>query len=128
MEGMAAMDYWFLMTGAIISLVGMVFHGLVGGKIYTKNVNDSDMQSLTKSLSLVSWHVFTIVLFISASTLIYIAYNPQFAIAAYPIISINLLGSILFVVLGLGKHRVLLRMPGAILMGVTALLAWLGVW
>ena len=128
MEGMAAMDYWFLMTGAIISLVGMVFHGLVGGKIYTKNVNDSDMQSLTKSLSLVSWHVFTIVLFISASTLIYIAYNPQFAIAAYPIISINLLGSILFVVLGLGKHRVLLRMPGVILMGVTALFAWLGVW
>ena len=85
------------------------------------------METLTKSLSIVSWHVFTILLFISALTLIYIAYNPEFAIAAYPIIGINLLGSLLFVVLGLGKHRALLRMPGALLMGGTVLLAWLGI-
>lgn len=121
------MDYWFLMAGAIISLAGMVFHGFTGGKIYINNVNDSGMESLTKSLSLVSWHMFTIFLFISASTLIYIAYNPKFAIAAYPVICINLLGSLLFVVLGLGKHRTLLRMPGTFLMGITALLAWLGI-
>ena len=56
------------------------------------------METLTKSLSIVSWHVFTILLFISALTLIYIAYNPEFAIAAYPIIGINLLGSLLFLV------------------------------
>ncbi len=85
------------------------------------------METLTKSLSIVSWYVFTILLFISALTLIYIAYNPEFAIAAYPIIGINLLGSLLFVVLGLGKHRALLRMPGALLIGGTALLAWLGI-
>ena len=85
------------------------------------------METLTKSLSIVSWYVFTILLFISALTLIYIAYNPEFAIAAYPIIGINLLGSLLFVVLGLGKHRALLRMPGALLIGGTALLALLGI-
>jgi hypothetical protein len=121
------MEYWFLMAAAAISLVGMVFHGFIGGKIYISNVNDSDMETLTKSLSIVSWHVFTIFLFASASTLIYTAYNPEFTIAVYPIIGINLLGSLLFVFLGLGRHRALLRMPGAVLMGTTALLAWLGI-
>ena len=121
------MDYWFLMAAAFISLVGVVFHGFVGGKIYISKVNDSDMEVLTKSLSIVSWHVFTIFLFVSASTLIYIAYNPEFALAAYPVIGINLLGSLLFVFLGLGRHKALLRMPGAFLMGSTALLAWLGI-
>jgi len=121
------MDYWFLMAAAAISLVGMVFHGFIGGKIHISNVNNSDMETLTKSLSIVSWHVFTIFLFVSASSLIYIAYNPEFAIAAYPIIGINFLGSLLFVYLGLGRHRALLRMPGAFLTGTTALLAWLGI-
>ena len=121
------MDYWFLMAGAIISLVGMLFHGFVGGRIYIRNVNRSDMEPLMKSLSLVSWHVFTIFLFFGALILVYVAYNPKFAIAAYPVIGINLLGSLLFVFLGLGRHRALLRMPGAVLMGTTALLAWLGI-
>ena len=121
------MDYWFLMIGALISFVGMLFHGIVGQIKYMDNINKSDMEPLTKSLSLVTWHVFTIFLFISASTLIYIAYNPQFAIVAYPVIGINLLGSLLFVFLGLGKHKVLITMPGAYLMGCTALFAWLGI-
>ncbi|MDB9939870.1 hypothetical protein OAD58_01220 [Gammaproteobacteria bacterium] len=121
------MDYWFLMVAAFISLVGVLFHGFIGGKIYISNINDSDMEALTKSLSIVSWHVFSIFLFISASTLIYIAHNPEFAIAAYPVIGINLLGSLLFIFLGFGGHRALLRMPGAFLMGSTALLAWLGI-
>ena len=43
------------------------------------------------------------------------------------IIAINLLGAVLFVVLGITNHGVLLRMPGAYLMGGTAVLAWLGI-
>ena len=121
------MDYWYLMLGAIMSLVGMVFHGVVGGKIYIGNVDKSDMEPLTKSLSLVSWHIFTIFLFISAITLAYIAYRPDFAIAAYPILGVNLFGALLFIFLGIGNHRALLKMPGAFLMGGTALLAWLGI-
>ena len=121
------MDFWFLITGAIISLVGMLFHGLVGQIKYMGNINGSDMKPFTKSLSLVTWHVFTIFLFISALTLVYIAYNPTLSIAAYPVIGVNLFGSLLFIFLGLGKHRVLLRMPGAYLMGSTALFAWLGI-
>ena len=121
------MDNLFLIAGAFISLIGMAFHGVVGQKIYMGNIYKSEMEQLTKSLSLVSWHIFTIFLFISALTLFYITYNPNFAIAAYPIIGVNLMGSLLFIFFGLGEHKALLKMPGAYLMGVTALLAWLGI-
>ena len=120
-------DNWFLIAGALIALIGMFFHGVVGHKIYIGNVYKSEMEELSKSLSLVSWHVFTILLFISALTLFYIAYNLELAMAAYPIIGVNLLGSLLFIFLGLGKHKALLKMPGAYLMGSTALFAWLGI-
>ena len=121
------MEYWFLITGAIISFAGMLFHGIAGQIKYMGNINKADMEPLTKSLSFVTWHIFTIFLFISAFTLTYIAYNPKFAIAAYPVIGVNLLGAVLFILLGLGKHRILLKMPGAYLMGSTAILAWLGI-
>ena len=121
------MDYWFLMLGAVLSLAGMVFHGFIGGKIYMGNVNKSDLEPLTKSLSLISWHIFTIFLFVSAVTLSYSAYNSGFVIAVYPVIVVNLLGAVLFLLLGLGKHRILLLMPGVYLMGATALLGWLGI-
>ena len=120
-------DNWFLIAGALIALIGMFFHGVVGHKIYIGNVYKSEMEELSKSLSLVSWHVFTILLFISALTLFYIAYNLELAMTAYPIIGVNLLGSLLFIFLGLGKHKALLKMPGAYLMGTTALFAWLGI-
>ena len=121
------MDYWFLMLGAVLSLAGMVFHGFIGGKIYMGNVDQSDLEPLTKSLSLISWHIFTIFLFVSAVTLSYSAYNSGFVIAVYPVIVVNLLGAILFLLLGLGKHRILLLMPGVYLMGATALLGWFGI-
>ena len=121
------MDYWFLMLGAVLSLAGMVFHGFIGGKIYMGNVNKSDLEPLTKSLSLISWHIFTIFLFVSAVTLSYSAYNSGFVIAVYPVIVVNLLGAVLFLLLGLGKHRILLLMPGVYLMGATALLGRFGI-
>ena len=121
------MGYRFLMLGAALSLAGMVFHGFIGGKIYMGNVNKSDLEPLTKSLSLISWHIFTVFLFVSAVTLSYSAYNAGFVIAVYPVIVVNLLGAVLFLLLGLGKHRVLLLMPGVYLMGATALLGWFGI-
>lgn len=121
------MDNLFLIAGASISLIGMFIHGLAGHEKYMGNIYKSEIEILTKSLSLVSWHVFTIFLFVSALTLFYIAYDPSLAIAAYPIIGVNLLGSLLFIFLGLGQHKALLKMPGAYLMGSTALLALLGI-
>ena len=122
------MDYWCLISAAAISLFGAIFHGIVGGTIYMTNINNSNMEALTKSLSLVSWHVFTIFLGGGAITLSVAAYIPTLAPVAYPIIAINLLGSMLFIFLGLSGHKMLLKLPGAYLMAGTALLAGLGVW
>jgi hypothetical protein len=121
------MDYWFLMISALISFLSVLIHGIIGTGMYMGNINKSDLEPLTKSLSLVSWNVYTIFLFIGGVTFTYIAYNPEFSIAAYPIILINILGAVLFILLGLGKHRVLLKMPGALLMATTALFAYLGI-
>ena len=96
------------------------------------NINGSDLESVTKSLSLVSWHIFTIFLLVSAIVLAYVAYvayvayRPDFVLATYPIIGVNALGSALFVFLGVTGHRPLLKLPGAYLMGSTAVLALLG--
>ena len=45
---------------------------------------------------------------------------------AYPLIGINALGALLFFGLGLAD-RELMKMPGAILMGGVAALAWFGI-
>ena len=104
----------------------MLFHGIAGHLKYIGTINDSALEPLTKSLSLVSWHVFTIFLFVGSVVLIYVAYNPATSLALYPVIGVNILGALLFIVLGMGNHRALLKMPGAYLMGFTALFAYLG--
>ena len=116
----------FLISGAVLSLLGVIFHGFIGGKIYRTNINKSDLEPLGKTLSMFSWQFHTIFLFITSCTLIYIANNPEFSIAAYPIIYMNVLGAIYFFILGVGNSEVL-KMPGSILMGSIALLAWLGI-
>ena len=121
------MEYWFLIIAGLISFIGMLFHGIAGHLKYIGTINDSALEPLTKSLSLVSWHVFTIFLFVGSVVLIYVAYNPATSLALYPVIVVNLLGALLFVLLGLGKHRALLKMPGAYLMGFTAFFAYMGI-
>ena len=121
------MNYWFLMSGGFISCLGVLIHGIIGTRIYMNDINKSDLDALTKSLSLISWHVFTIFLFIGAVTLIIVAYNPSLRIVAYPIIIINAIGAILFVYLGLRSHKALLKMPGAYLMASTAIVSYLGI-
>ena len=120
------MAYWFLVMGAALSFAGMLFHGVIGGKLYSTNINKSDLEPLGKTLSIFSWQFHSIHLFVCAATLIYIAYNPEFAVAAYPIVGINTLGAVLFLALGL-TNRELMKMPGSILMGGVAALAWFGI-
>ena len=120
------MEYWFLIIAGLMSFIGMLFHGIAGHLKYIGTINNSALEPLIKSLSLVSWHVFTIFLFVGSAVLIYVAYNPATSLALYPVIVVNLLGALLFVLLGLGKHRALLKMPGAYLMGFTAFFAYMG--
>ena len=119
------MEYWYLIIASLISFVGMLFHGIAGHLKYIGAINDSNLEPLTKSLSLVSWHIFTIFLFVGSAVLLYVAYNPTITFALYPVIGVNLLGAILFIFLGLGNHKALLKMPGAYLMGFTALFAYM---
>ncbi len=121
------MEFWLLMGGAALSLVGGLFHGVAGHKIYMTNINASNLESIAKSLSLVSWHIFTISLIVGAGTLVCIAYEPAMALMAYPVILVNAGGGLMFAGLGLLGHGQLLRLPGMYLMSGTALLAWLGI-
>lgn len=91
------------------------------------NINASNLESIAKSLSLVSWHIFTISLIVGAGTLVCIAYEPAMALMAYPVILVNAGGGLMFAGLGLLGHGQLLRLPGMYLMSGTALLAWLGI-
>ena len=121
------MEFGLLIGGALLSLVGALFHGVAGHRLYMGNINGSDLEPLAKTLSLVSWHTFTIMLLVGAGTLTCVAYNPAMNLMAYPIILTNAAGAVMFLVLGLGGHRQLLRLPGLYLMCGTAVLAWLGI-
>ena len=117
-----------LVTAAgIIALAGALFHGLVGGKIYMGHIKASELLPLTQSLSLVSWQMFTVFLVVSGATLICVAMKPDLASLAYPVLVGNALGAALFSLLGVMGHARLLKLPGMYLMGLTALLGWLGI-
>ncbi|MDB2654545.1 hypothetical protein N9Y68_06460 [Luminiphilus sp.] len=121
------MAFGLLMGAALLSLLGALFHGVAGHRLYMGNINDSNLEPLAKTLSLVSWHTFTIMLVVGAGTLVCVAYNPALKLMAYPIILTNAAGALMFLALGLGSHRQLLTLPGLYLMGGTSMLAVLGV-
>ena len=117
-----------LVTAAgIIALAGALFHGVVGGKIYMGHIKVSELLPLIQSLSLVSWQMFTVFLVVSGATLICVAMEPDLALLAYPVLVGNALGAALFSLLGVMGHARLLKLPGMYLMGLTALLGWLGI-
>jgi len=74
------MGFWLLMGGSALSLVSGLFQGVAGHKIYMNNTNASNLESIPKSLSLVSWHMFTISLIVGAGTLLCIAYESAMAL------------------------------------------------
>ena len=121
------MESLLLTAAAVEALAGALFHGYVGGKIYMGHINASDLMPLTQSLSLVSWHMFTVFLLVSGATLICVAMKPDLALLSYPILLANALGAVLFLLLGVAGHGRLLKLPGLYLMSMTALLGWLGV-
>ena len=121
------MEFGLLVGAALLSLMGALFHGVAGHRLYMGNINASDLESLAKILSLVSWHTFTIMLLVGAGTLACVAYNPAMKLMAYPIILTYEAGAVMFLALGLGGHRQLLTLPGLYLMGGTAMLATLGI-
>ena len=117
-----------LVTAAgIIALAGALFHGVVGGKIYMGHIKASELMPLTQSLSLLAWQMFTVFLVMTGATLLCVAMKPDLALLAYPVLVGNTLGAALFSLLGVMGHARLLKLPGMYLMGLTALLGWLGI-
>ena len=124
---MPVMEASLVTAAALIALAGALFHGVVGGKIYMGHIKASELMPLTQSLSLVSWQMFTVFLVVSGATLICVAMKPDLALLAYPVLVGNALGAALFSLLGVMGHARLLKLPGMYLMGLTALLGWLGI-
>ena len=118
--------FWLLMVATALSLFGAFFHGVVGGRMYMNNINNTNLESLGKSLSLVSWHIFTIFLLVGAISFFLVGFSLLSSIALYPLIAINALGALLFIFLALGSHKELRKMPGAFLMAATAVCGYLG--
>ena len=121
------MEASLLTAARIIALASALFHVVVGGKIYMGHIKASELLPLTQSLSLVSWQMFTVFLVVSGATLICVAMEPDLALLAYPVLVGNALGAALFSLLGVMGHARLLKLPGMYLMGLTALLGWLGI-
>jgi len=121
------MEASLVIAAGIIALAGALFHGVVGGKIYMGHIKASELLPLTQSLSLVSWQMFTVFLVVSGATLICVATEPDLGLLAYPVLVGNALGAALFSLLGVMGHARLLKLPGMYLMGLTALLGWLGI-
>ena len=59
--------FWLLMAAGALSLFGAFFHGVVGGRMYMNNINNTDLEPLSKSLSLVNWHIFSAIAIFSIS-------------------------------------------------------------
>ena len=121
------MEASLVAAAGIIALAGALFHGVVGGKIYMGHIKASELLPLTQSLSLVSWQMFTVFLVVSGATLICVAMEPDLALLAYPVLVGNALGAALFSLLAVMGHARLLKLPGMYLMGLTAMLGWLGI-
>ena len=119
------MHFTLLTVAAVIALIGAIFHGFVGGRLYMKNIRESQLASLTQSLSLVSWQMFTVLLLVSAITFFVVARQPHLALMAVPLVWANAMGALLFLVLSLMGHSALIKLPGLYLMSFTAVCAWL---
>ena len=120
------LGFWLLMAAAALSLFGAFFHGVIGVRVYMDNINRTDLEPLSKSLSLVSWHVFTIFLLVGAISFLLVGFGLLSSVALYPVIVINLVGALLSIFLGLGSHKGSMKMPGAFLMASTAVCGYLG--
>ena len=72
--------------------------------------------------------VFTIFLFVSFATCILVAFNSGLSLMLYPVIGTNLLGSIMFLVLGISGHRRRVIMQDSGGDALDAVIAGLGGW
>ena len=71
--------------------------------------------------------MFAVFLLVNGATLLCVAMKPDLALLAYPVLVGNALGAALFALLGVMGHARLLKLPGMYLMGLTAVLGFIGI-
>ena len=119
------MAFWLFIAAAAVAFLGAFFHGVYGRRLYLGEIRKAGLPETTVTLSTVSWDMFTIMLVVSGATLAYAAFIPGAALTVQPVLAMNALGAALFIGLGLSGHKLLIRLPGAYLMGATAMLGFL---
>ena len=107
------MAFWYLNIAAFIAALGAVFHGYVGGRIYLGHIYGSELEDLTKSLSVGSLQVFTIWHGVSAGVLGCGSIDASVWLIGYPIIAVHALCALLVVYLAVKGHGQRLTLPGA---------------
>lgn len=107
------MAFWYLNTVAVNPAVRAMFHGHFGGRICLGHINGSDLEDLTKSLSVVSWQVFNIWLAVSAGVLVCVSLGASLGLLPYSIVAVNALCALPFVYLGFMGHGQPLKLSGA---------------
>lgn len=116
------MSYYLFMMAAAICFLSVGVHGIWGRRIYLGLIAKTNLPAREKSISAVSWDVFSIMLLVSGLSLVFVALNPQAIWMAYPIIAIHLMGAGVFFSLMARGHKELAALPGAYLMGSIGLL------
>ncbi|CAI8417468.1 MAG: Uncharacterised protein [Rhodobiaceae bacterium UBA7378] len=121
------MSFYLLMTAAAVCFLAVAAHGIWGRKIYLGLIDKTILPAREKSISAVSWDVFTIMLSVSGLSLLFVAFNRHAILMAYPIMAIHLMGACLFFFFMAKGHKELVALPGAYLMGAIGVLTLLAI-
>lgn len=121
------MSYYLFLAAAAICLLSVYVHGVWGRRMYSGFISKSELPVREKSVSMVSWDVFTVMLAVSGLTLVCVALNADLVAMAYPIMLMHFGGAGIFLLLAARGYQQLLRLPGCYLMGSTGLLILLAV-
>ena len=111
------MSFYLFWAAAIICFFSVYVHGVWGRRLHSDAIGASDLPSLTSSVAMVAWDVFTVMLAVSGLTLLCAAYNDEAVWMVYPIMLMHLGGAGVFVLLMAMGYKELVRLPGAYLMG-----------
>jgi hypothetical protein len=120
------MSFYLFLIAAAICFLSAGVHGIWGRGIYLGFIEQTNLPTREKTISAVTWDIFTIMLLVSGGSLGFVAFNTHAIWMAYPIMLINLMGAgVFFAMIATGRKE-LIALPGAYLMtsiGVLTLFA-----
>ncbi|MDC0131723.1 hypothetical protein OAI46_07415 [Alphaproteobacteria bacterium] len=116
------MSFYLFLSGSVVCFFSAAVHGIWGRKIYLGLIAETNLPAREKSISAVSWDVFTVMLLTSGACLLFVAFNRQAIWMAYPIMIIHFMGAGVFFLSIAKGNKELIALPGAYLMSAIGLL------